>query len=250
MILAAGEGRRLRPLTDALPKALVDVAGVPMLDRVAGALIAAGADRLIVNAHHRADQIEAHLRTVSGYGASWAVSREDAVSDRPLDTGGGLRHAASSFSREAPFMVHNADVLSDLDLRDVLDAHVEGALTDDRIATLVVTRRPTTRPLLVDSAGVLGRANRSEGWEVVARHPIAGATASEAGFCGIHVLSPRIFDLLVERGTFSIMDAYMRLIGRGHVVATYDASGAAWHDIGTPERLAAAERALRGALAG
>jgi len=243
LILAAGAGTRLGPLTDAVPKALLDVGGRTALARVAEALIAAGVDHLVVNAHHHADQVEDAARALARPGVEVTVSREDAVSDRPLETGGALGLAAPRLSGDGPFFIHNADILTDLDLRAAYRAHVAGEAADRRIATLVVTSRATSRPLLVDRAGVFGRANRSEGWEVVARHPDAGSVR-EAGFCGIHVVSPRIFPLLRERGTFSIIDAYLRLVGAGKTIAVYEVDDRSWHDIGTPERLAAARAAF------
>lgn len=248
MIFAAGEGRRLRPLTDETPKALVEVGGRPMLERVARALIGAGADRLIVNAHHHADRIEAWLAEADRSDAEWVLSREDAESDRPLETGGGLVRAAEHFRRDAPFFLHNVDILTDLDLAAVYAAHVAGEAADRRLATLVVTERPTSRPLLVDDEGVCGRLNLSEGWEVVGRHPrqTGAGPLRRVGFSGVHVVSPRLFAGIRERGTFSIVDSYLRLVGEGETIAVYDAGGATWHDIGTPERLEAARRAFDG----
>lgn len=243
LILAAGPGTRLGALTEMVPKALVDVGGRTALERVASALVAAGADRLVVNAHHHADRVEEAALALAGPGVEVVVSREDEVSEEPLETGGALVLAARHLEGEDPFFVHNADILSDVDLGAVYAAHVEGEAEDGRIATLVVTGRTTSRPLFVDRHGVFGRANRTEGWEVVARHPDR-ESAREAGFCGIHVVSPRIFRLLRERGTFSIVDAYLRLVGAGTTVAAFDASDRVWHDIGTPERLAAAREAF------
>ncbi len=242
MILAGGEGRRLRPLTDSTPKALIDVAGSPLLEWVARDLIAAGAHRLIVNAHHLAGQIETWSATQT-LGVPVVLSREDRVSPAPLETGGGLVHAAPLFEAETPFLLHNCDVLTGVDLRELHRAHVEGEARDGRLATLVVMRRPTTRPLLVDDDGVLGRANRAEGWEVIARHSRRGSATQEFGFAGIHALSEKIFARITERGAFSIIEPYMRLVGEGERIAVFDATGAAWHDIGTPERLEAARTA-------
>ena len=244
MILAAGTGRRMRPLTDGTPKALVDVAGFSALERVAAALAGAGVRHLIVNAHHHAEKVASAATRLGREGLDVTVSREDFVSEAPLETGGALRCAAPLFRTAAPFLLHNADVLTDLDLAELYQAHLRGWETDGRLATLVVTRRETARALKVDPDGVYGRVNRTEGWEVIARHPETSGTG-EVGFSGIHVVSPRIFALLTERGTFSIIDAYLRLIGLGEVIATYDATDAAWHDIGTPERLKAARAAFR-----
>lgn len=242
MILAAGEGHRLRPHTDSVPKALIGVGGAPMLEWVARELVGAGAHRLIINAHHLADQIETWAAE-QALGVPVVISREDRVSPVPLETGGGLVHAAPLFEAKAPFLLHNADVLTGLDLSELYRAHVEGEARDGRLATLVVMRRATSRPLLVDEWGVYGRANRAEGWEVIARHP-EGESAAEVGFAGIQVLSDRIFARIHERGAFSIIEAYIRLVGQGERIAVFDATGAAWHDIGTPERLEAARTAL------
>ena len=243
MILAAGEGSRLRPLTDSVPKALLDVGGTPMLERVARELLGAGAHRLIVNAHHLADQIEAWAAAQT-LGVPVIVSREDRTSPIPLETGGGLVHAAPLFEAESPFLLHNSDVLTGLDLSEFYRAHVEGEARDGRLATLAVMRRPTSRPLLVDDQGVFGRANRTEGWEVIARHPAGESVAAEVGFAGVHVISEKIFARIRGRGAFSVIETYMRLVGEGERIAVFDATGVAWHDIGTPERLEAARAAL------
>ncbi|WP_428278668.1 sugar phosphate nucleotidyltransferase [Candidatus Palauibacter sp.] len=243
MIFAAGRGRRLRPLTDATPKALVDFGGVPLLERVAGNLVAAGAHRLIVNAHYLAEQVAAWAEA-SSLGVPVFVSREDEESPAPLDTSGGLFHARSLFEGREPFLLHNCDVATDVDLAALYRAHVEGEARDGRLATLAIAERGTSRPLLVDGRGVCGRANRDEGWEVVAREPSSADEAREYGFCGIHAIAPRVFERYAEGGVFSIMDSYMDWIGDGEHVAVFDATGAAWYDIGTPERLDAARRAF------
>ncbi len=245
LILAAGEGRRLRPLTDRLPKALVEVGGVPLVERVARRLVEAGADRLIINAHHRAHDLERFVADRAGFGVECVVLREDRISDRPLDTGGAVLHARDLLLGDAPFWIHNADIVSDVDLKAVYETHRAAEALDRRLATLVVSGRPTSRPLLVDEEGMCGRANRAEGWEVVARHP--RGTVREVGFAGIHVVSPRLLGALTEHGAFSIVDAYVRLIGRGATVGIYDASGGVWHDVGTPERLEQARAAVRAA---
>ena len=243
MIFAAGRGSRLRPLTDGTPKALVDFGGVPLLEHVAGNLVAAGAHRLIVNAHYLAEQVAAWAEA-SSLGVPVFVSREDEESPAPLDTSGGLFHARSLFEGREPFLLHNCDVATEVDLAAMYRAHVEGEARDGRLATLAIAERETSRPLLVDGRGVFGRANRTEGWEVVAREPSSADEAREYGFCGIHVFSPRVFERYAEGGVFSIMDSYMDWIGDGEHVGVFDATGAAWYDIGTPERLDAARRAF------
>lgn len=238
MILAAGLGTRLRPLTEHTPKALVDVGGVPMLERVARRLVAAGAHRLIVNVHHLGEQVEAFVAAKDGFGVEVAISREEG--DEPLETGGGLMAAAPLFERDAPFLLHNVDVVTDLDLTALHAAHEPG----DALATLAVNDRETSRPLLFDDEGLYGKVDRRpgrEGREVV-REPVGPAT--EIGFAGVHVLSPRIFDLITERGKFSIMGPYLRLAAGGHTIRPHDVSDALWLEVGNPDRLEEARRAV------
>lgn len=237
MILAAGLGTRLRPLTDRTPKALIEVGGVSMLERVAARLVSAGADRLIVNVHHHAGAIE---RFLDGHdlGAEVLVSRE---SVEPLDTGGGLRHASRHFRGPDPFLLHNVDILSETELDALYANHVAAG---SPIATLAAAARPTSRPLLTDVEGVYGVANHATGLRREARSP--GAGRSELGFSGIHAISPRIFEAMTETGRFSIIDVYLRLIAAGETVAVFDTGRSAWYDIGDEEKLECARRWIAG----
>lgn len=249
MILAAGLGTRLRPLTEHTPKALVEVGGRPALEHVARRLVAAGADRLIVNVHHHADQVERFLRERDGFGVDVRISREE---ERPLETGGGLLAAASHFRGRAPFFLHNVDVLSQIDLEALYAAHLDAssgsgpgngdgsADADPPVATLAVSRRETSRPVLVDDEGVCGLANLRTGWRREEREP--SGEMRERGFSGVHVISPEIFSRITERGVFSIMDVYLRLVAEGARIAARDVSGALWLEIGDPERLERARR--------
>ncbi|HVZ38469.1 MAG TPA: nucleotidyltransferase family protein [Candidatus Kapabacteria bacterium] len=231
MIFAAGLGTRLRPLTDALPKALIEVGGIPMLERVARQMIDAGVTRLIVNAHHHAGMIEEFVAAREGFGIDTVISSE---AEELLDTGGGLWHAARFFRREAPFLLHNGDIYTDMDLRAMYAAH-----PGDALATLAVMRRDSARYLLFDSHDALcGYGNGATGFEERAREPVG--EPERMGFCGVHVISPRIFDLVTERGAFSIIPLYMRLVREGERIGRYDIDGAAWIDIGRPEQLALA----------
>ncbi|HEX2187578.1 MAG TPA: nucleotidyltransferase family protein [Longimicrobiaceae bacterium] len=235
MLFAAGLGTRLRPLTDRVPKALVEVGGVPMLERVARRLIDAGADRLVINAHHHAEQIERYVAGRDGWGVQVDVVREER---EPLETGGGLLHAAPFLRRDAPFFAHNADVVTDLPLREMYAAHREsGAL-----ATLAVMDRPTTRKLLFDRRGLLGRTDERRGVDLRSR-PAEGEVVSLA-FAGVHVISPELFTRVTERGVFSILDPYLRIAGEGGRILPFRVDGALWLDVGRPEQLEAANRAL------
>jgi NDP-sugar pyrophosphorylase family protein len=229
MILAAGLGTRLRPLTDHTPKALLDVGGVPIIERVARRLIAAGADRLIINTAHLAEQIEDFVRSRDGFGVEAVFSRED---PGPLETGGALLVAQPHFRGDAPFFLHNADIVSDIPLGDVHAAHQAAG---DPLATVAVLDRPTSRKLLFDDAGLLGRTDAGKELDLRVRPPVGPVAAIP--FAGIHVISPRIFGLLTERGAFSILDPYLRLAAAGERVLPFRVDGHTWIDIGRPEQL-------------
>lgn len=230
MILAAGLGTRLRPVTYDTPKALVDVAGVPVIDRVAERVVAAGADRIVVNVSPHADLIRRHIDWRDGWGVDVLVSEE---ADGPLETGGGILAAASLFRRDGPILVHNADILTDLDLEALLRAHDDAAL-----ATLAVRAAVSDRYLLFDDVGLLGFAHGGE--ERRARE--VEGEARRLDFLGVQVISPRLLDRFEETGKFSIFTPYMRLTRVGERVAAYETTQVRWTDIGTHEDLARAQK--------
>jgi NDP-sugar pyrophosphorylase family protein len=232
MIFAAGLGTRLRPLTDRIPKPLIPVADVPMLERVARRLIAAGADRLIINTSHLAEQIERFVAEREGFGVDVRLSHEPG---EPLDTGGALWHARAHFRADAPFFLHNGDVLTDLSLERMYAAHLEsGAL-----ATLAVLPPAPERYLLFDDRGLCGLARRDTGEEELARATAGAVRRFE--FAGVHVVSPEIFGLITERGAFSILWTYLRLARDAAAIVPFSAEGARWVDIGSMEGLRIAE---------
>lgn len=236
MLFAAGRGTRLGALTETTPKALLEVGGAPVIRHVAERLIAAGADRLIVNTHHHADAVARYLLEEAHLGVDIRISPEPTL----LETGGGLRAAAHHFRGDAPFFIHNADVLSDIPLTAVREAHARsGAL-----ATVVVMERESSRGLLFDELGLLGRIDRDAGLELRVREP-RGAVRLFA-FAGIHVASPALLGRITEPGAVSIRDVYVRLAGEGERIAAFDATGMPWVDIGRPAELKRA-RALFGA---
>ncbi len=236
MILAAGRGTRLIPITDEVPKALVDVDGVPMLERVARRLVDAGARRIVVNVHHLGDQVVRFIEEREGFGAEVVISDE---SDMLLDTGGGLYHAREAFAGDEPILLHNVDVLSDIDLAALVDRH----RSSDALASLAVMEREATRHLLFDDVGLVGHGNAATGSDRMAREP--RTAVRRMGFCGIHVLSPTIFNRITERGVFSIIDVYMRLAAEGEPIVPIDVNGAFWMDIGTHRQLEEARRCVR-----
>jgi NDP-sugar pyrophosphorylase family protein len=237
MILAAGLGTRLGELGRQTPKALIDVAGQSALQRVALKLVAAGADRLIINIHHHADRIVEHMREHGNFGVEVLFSREEPA---PLETGGGLLRARHLFRGTHPFFLYNADILCDADLNALYENHTASAA----VATLAVNQRASSRLLLFDRKGLCGRVEGRTGERAPVREPEEDAVTF--AFAGFHVISPDFFDLVTERGAFSIMDAYLRLAAENVFIAHHDVSSATWLEIGSPERLAAARRALGG----
>ena len=231
MILAAGLGTRLRPLTYEVPKALVEVGDEPVLDRVARRVVAAGADRIVVNVSPHADRIREHIEGREGWGVEVLVSEEP---DGPLETGGGLRKASGLFRRDRPILIHNADILTDLDLDALYGAH-----DDARLATMAVRPADSDRYLLFDDAGMVGYAYGGE------EHRAREATGEErrCDYLGVQVVSPRLLDLMEEEGKFSIFTPYMRLIRTGERVGAFEVEDPRWSDIGTHEQLEEARRA-------
>jgi NDP-sugar pyrophosphorylase family protein len=230
MVLAAGLGTRLRPLTSDRPKALVEVGGRPMLAIVLARLRAAGVTEAIVNVHHFADQIVDYLQA-NNFEMRIEISREEAV----LETGGGLKQAAWFFldgRSDAPFLVHNVDVISTVDLAAMLQFHS----ANRALATLAVQSRESSRGLLFDREGRLSGRRNNQVDEIV--RP-SGQLQARA-FTGIHALSTGIFDCLTEEGAFPIISAYLRLAPREKILA-FEAGGAYWRDLGRPESLRLAE---------
>lgn len=227
MVLAAGLGTRLAPLTERMPKALVEVGGRPLLEIVARRLVAAGAAHLVVNTCAHAQQVEDWLAT-HPLGVEVRISREEGA---PLETGGGLLAARALFSGTRPLLVHNVDVLSDVPLGRLVEDHAaSGALV-----TLAVMQRPSRRRLLFDRRGLLGRVDEEKGLDLRVR-PAEGEV-QQLAFAGIHVASPALLGRLTERGRFSVLDAWLRLAGEGERLQAWRMEGWRWIDVGRPADL-------------
>jgi mannose-1-phosphate guanylyltransferase len=284
MILAAGLGKRLRPLTDTRPKALVEVAGRTLLEIAFTRLRSFGVNEVIINVHHFAEMVVGYLKTHDNFGMRIEISRED---DLLLDTGGGLKKAAWFFldntQRSAarppdePFLLHNVDVISNIDFRRMLQFHNEHRA----LATLAVQSRESSRLLLFnDQLQLVGRhaANQqavipslknsvisSEARNISSPsggasshsnvptdfHPDGVAQAfrpeesalssdSPLAFSGIHIISPRLLPMLREEGAFSIIDAYLRLAAQGEKILAFRTDEYYWRDLGRPADLSQA----------
>ena len=227
MILAAGLGTRLRPLTDYRPKALVEVAGRTLLEITLTRLRGFGIREVIVNVHHFADMIVDYLKQNNNFGMSVEISREEIL----LDTGGGLKKAGWFFAErgkenEGPFILHNVDVISTIDFERMLRFHSENRA----LATLAVQHRDTSRCLLFDEEGQLcgRRAERDKEAEVVR----AANRSEPLAFSGIHVISPRLLGLIKEDGVFSIITTYLRLAEEGEKIVAFRADEYYWRDLG------------------
>ena len=216
MIFAAGLGTRLKPLTDSTPKALLPINGKPMLEHVILKLKDAGFHQIAINVHHLGDQIINFLAANNNFGIQIHISDER---DYLLDTGGGIKHAAAFLQGNEPFLIHNVDILSDIDLRALYNHHVE----TNPLATLLVSKRNTSRYLLFN------KENKLCGWR----------------FSGIHVLSPKIFDWMEEwTGKFSIINFYLSICAKANIHAYADED---LHliDVGKPETLQVAEKWMK-----
>jgi NDP-sugar pyrophosphorylase family protein len=235
MIFAAGLGTRLKPWTDHHPKALALVNGKPLLQRNVEYLQRNGIKDVIVNVHHFASQIIDTISFHKGWGSHITISDE---TDAVLETGGGLQKAAWYFAGEKDFVVMNADILTDMDLSDMIHRHqASGAL-----ATLAVTERETSRYFLFDDANRLcGWENVKTGEKKIMRDV---APLHRKAFSGIHVINASLLPMITQQGKFSMVDVYLSLAG-AHRITAYDHTGTQLIDVGKPESIALAENIFK-----
>jgi NDP-sugar pyrophosphorylase family protein len=240
MILAAGLGTRLRPLTDNRPKALVEVGGRTLLEITLARLSSFGVRDVIINVHHFAEMIVDYLKVNHNFGMRIDVSRENVL----LDTGGGLKKAGYFFLQNSdrpdePFILHNVDVISTIDLHRMAQFHAENRA----LATLAVQERDTSRYLLFDERLQLcGRkSGRDAEAELVRQSPQQKALA----FSGIHVISPRLFALMTEEGVFSIITPYLRLAAQGERILAFRSDEYQWRDLGRLDDVRQADQEAR-----
>jgi NDP-sugar pyrophosphorylase family protein len=233
MLFAAGLGTRLRPLTNDRPKAMVELKGKPLLQWSIERLIAAGSREIIVNVHHYADMIIDFIKSNNSFGVRIEISDER---EQLLETGGGLKKAQWFFDDGAPFLVVNVDILTNMDLGKLYETHLE----TNPLATLAVTDRTTSRYFLFDQKMHLS------GWTNIKTSEtrpsdLNKTNLSQLAFSGIHVLSPRIFDYMLEDDKFSIVEVYLRAMEKETIIG-YRHDGDIWIDVGKPASLEMAEK--------
>lgn len=231
MILAAGLGTRLKPFTDKHPKALAVVNNKTILQRNIEYLHSFGVKDIIVNVHHFADQIIHHLVENNNFGVNITISDE---TTEVLETGGGLKKAAWFFDDGQPFVLMNVDILTDMNLGDMILYHQQV----QPIVTLAISDRVSSRCFLWNKKNELcGWRNKNTLEEKISR---TESNLTEKSFSGIHIIDPIIFPYLIQEGKFSIVDSYLEM-AKTKTILGYDHSGCQLMDVGKPESIAVAE---------
>jgi NDP-sugar pyrophosphorylase family protein len=233
MILAAGLGTRLKPFTDKHPKALVTVNGKTILQRNIEYLAGFGIKDVIINVHHFANQIINLIKNKKGFGSKITFSDE---TNEVLETGGGIKKAGWFFEKEKdPFVVMNVDVLTDMNLEEMISQHEK----QNPLVTLAVTQRDTSRYFLFDELDHLcGWRNIKTGDQKMSRE---AEKITQKAFSGIHIISPKIFTLIKMEGKFSMVDVYLEL-AKTQFITAFDHSGSKFIDVGKPESILKAKK--------
>jgi len=223
MILAAGLGTRLRPITDNIPKALVEINGKTLLELAILRLINFGIKDIVINVHHFADKVVQYLKEKNNFGINISISDERELL---LDSGGGIKKAAEFINGNTPFLVYNVDVISNINLNKMLTEHNSFS----RIATLAVRQRDSSRYFLFDDE------NRLHGWQNIKTneikpHGIEIDKLKRLAFSGIHIIDPKIFKLMPDEKVFSIIDVYLS-IAKSEKIIAYHHDKDLWLDVG------------------
>lgn len=234
MILAAGLGTRLKPLTDSTPKALISIKGKTLLEIGINNLIKNGFDKIVINVHHFSKQIIQFLDE-NKFNAEITISDE---TGNLLDTGGGLKKARWFFDDTSHFLVYNVDIISNLNLEKLCTFHTSSTA----IGTLVVRKRESVRYLLFNAKNILcGWRNANSGETKLIR---SEKLQYEFAFSGIQVLDPKIFSLMPANNVFSLIDLYLK-VGTKHKISAFIDDESYWLDVGKPENLKSAENILK-----
>ena len=232
-LLAAGLGTRLKPLTDATPKALIQINGVPLLELIIKRLILFGFNSIIINVHHFGDQVINFLKEKNNFGVEIEISDER---NKLLDTGGGLKKVSAFFNDNKPFLVHNVDILSDLNLSELYQYH----LISDSIATLAVQNRKSSRYFLFDKEkNLCGWKNEKTLETKITREPAGSLT--QLAFSGIQIIDPKIFELMPGKNIFSLVELYLSIASKERITY-FDHTGSVFLDLGKKENLILAEK--------
>jgi len=236
MILAAGLGTRLRPLTNSTPKALIKIKEYPLLELQIKRLKSFGFNNIIINIHHHANLIEDYLKKNSNFGCKIVLSDE---SEQLLETGGGLKKAAHFFSDASPFLVHNVDVITNINLNRFFDHHKK----ENAITSLAVMERKSSRYFVFDEENYLaGWKNEKTEESKVVRKPIGEIKL--LAFSGIQIVEPKIFKYFPHKDVFTLVDLYLAAASQEKVTA-YNHTDDIWFDLGKKENLPKAEKIIR-----
>jgi len=236
MIFAAGLGTRLKPITDTIPKALVTIQSVTMLEIAIRKLINAGVDSLIINIHYRGEQIKDFLKANRNFGINIQLSDE---SDLLLDTGGGLEKAKHFFDKNESFFLYNVDILTETNMKKMWNVHQSG----NNLATLLLNERTSDRNFLFDDNQILCGWTSHSKKQTIVSSGIPKVLYHKA-FCGIHVVSPLFFNFLEDfkmKQVFSIVDVYLK-IAETQTIKGYIDNESYWNDVGKPENLNDAQK--------
>ncbi len=236
MILAAGFGTRLKPLTDNKPKALVEINGKTLLELAIQKLLQHGFNSIIINVHHFGDMIISYLKENDNFGADIFISDERKLL---LDTGGAIKEIERKIDYKYPILIYNVDIITDLNLNTLYDYHINS----DNLASLAVRNRETNRYFLFDRDNFLcGWSNKITGKERIVRDVVG--KLNELAFSGIHVVNPAIFNLMPVEKRFSIIELYLKLASN-FLIKGYDHSDTEWIDVGKLKNLEIAEQLLQ-----
>jgi NDP-sugar pyrophosphorylase family protein len=233
MVLAAGLGTRLYPITAYKPKALIEVKGIPLLEIIIKKLKQNGFNEIIINVHHHAEQIISFIKKKKNFNIQIAISDE---TEKLLGTGGGIKKASWFLKGKEPFLVHNVDIVSNIDLRKLYGTHKNS----DALVTLAVQHRNTDRYLLFDSK------NNLKDWETTQMNKVNTPEKFvdkyiPFAFTGIHIINPEIFNLMPEQDVFSIVDFYLQ-ISTNHKIKAFNCNKSIWIDVGKKESLSEADK--------
>jgi mannose-1-phosphate guanylyltransferase len=233
MILTAGLGTRLKPLTDSTPKALIKIKNNTLLELQIKKLKAEGYDQIIINVHHFAELIKDYLKQNNFFDCSIEISDE---SKKLLDTGGGLKKAAHFFSDRKPFLVHNVDILSNINLKKLMNDHLS-SLT---VATLAVQDRTSSRKFLFDNDMTLcGWMNEKTGEQIISKSNPMEFTSY--AFSGIQIIDPKLFKHFPDKDVFSLVELYLSA-AKSETIKGYVHNEDEWMDLGKIENLSQAEK--------